>query len=471
MDQARTADFVDRFWESEVTPSLWRYMSIPCQSPAFDRDWDSNGLLEAAAEELRGWAERNLSTVPGCRVEIVRLPGRTPLLFAEIPGAGRPVLFYGHFDKQPPMEGWTNGRSAWEPRLEGERLYGRGGADDGYATYSAIASILAVIEQGHAVPPCTLLIEGCEESGSGDLAAYFELLAPRIGAPELVVALDAGCADYDQPWVTTSVRGQVAGTLEVTVLDQAMHSGDASGVVPSSLRIARALLARIEDAESGAVLLPGAQAAIPADPARHAAEVAEAVGPAFVAALPLAGACRPVAGDVAELLLNRAWRPQLTVTGVDGLPGVAAAAAVMHPGIRLKLSLRVPPSSDPAAVAAELKRALERDPPYGAAVRFAVEMVSPGWAAPQMAPWLEARLQTAAGNHFGGPPRFFGGGGGIPFLKSLSDAFPDAQLIVTGVLGPGSNAHGPDEFLHLPTAKRLTGMIAEILAGAADASN
>ena len=364
------------------------------------------------------------------------------------------------------MEGWSHGRDAWTPSLENDRLYGRGGADDGYAIYAAIGAVLAAREQGVATPPCFLLIEGCEESGSGDLESYFEFLRDRLGEPALVIALDAGAPDYDTAWFTTSVRGQVAGNLRIRVLKEAIHSGDGSGVVPSPFRIARQLLSRLEDEETGAILTSGFGTEI-SDHHEHLAQAAGArIGGSFLDTIPLAAGVEPVSNNVSELLLNRSWRPQLAIIGIEGLPVISGASAVIHPEIALRLSLRLPPSIDPASAALLLKQLLEEDPPYGADVSFEPDLTSPGWHARPLTPELHEAVCEASRASFGARPGLLGGGGGIPFLRLLADSFPNAQLLLTGVLGPESNAHGPNEFLHLPTAKRLTILIAHLLTHA-----
>ena len=471
MDLLRLENFIEQRWQNDVMPALIDYMAIPCQSPAFDAEWASNGHMDHAAHLMAQWARDHLGDVSGATVEVMALPERTPVLFIDIPGDdSTPVLIYGHLDKQPPMSGWTHGRQAWQPSLEGDRLYGRGGADDGYAIFSAITAILALREQGQRHPRCMILIEACEESGSHDLPHYMEHLAPRLGVPALVIALDAGCGNYDQLWLTTSLRGQVAGTLTVRVLNEGVHSGDASGVVPSSFRIARHLLSRLEDPATGEIA-PQFQVDIPEVRRAQAVQVAAILGASFHTPLPLPAGMTPVSDNVSELVLNRAWRPQLAITGLDGLPTVANAAAVMQPTTALKLSLRLPPTLDPHAAAERLKTALESNPPYHCEVSFRIDMVSKGWHAPAVSLSLQASLDRASSQTFGAPSALIGGGGGIPFLAMLGERFPDAQFVVTGVLGPESNAHGPNEFLHLPTAKRITAAMAlvlgDICAGAA----
>ncbi|MGH8081936.1 MAG: M20/M25/M40 family metallo-hydrolase, partial [Lysobacter sp.] len=426
-----------------------------------------HGHMQRALELMVDWANTHLRALVGVTVEALQLPGRTPLIFIDIPAHGlgsddAPVLIYGHLDKQPPMPGWAPGRDAWTPTLEGDRLYGRGGADDGYAIFAAIASILALREQGLAHPRCQILIEASEESSSVDLPAHIDALAPRLGAPTLIVALDAGCGNYDQLWTTTSLRGQVAGTLTVRVLDEGVHSGDASGIVPSSFRIARQLLSRLEDPLSGEIVADF-HVEIPEQRRQQAAVAAAALGRGLTGSFPFHGDTRPVHEEPGELALNRAWRPQLAITGIDGAPRVADAAAVMQPYTALKLGLRLPPTLDPHIAAQRLQRLLETDPPYRSAVSFELDFASRGWHAPQAAPWLAASLERASQRAFGRGSALIGGGGGIPFLAMLGDRYPQAQFLVTGVLGPQSNAHGPNEFLHLPTARRLTAALAQVL--------
>ena len=463
MDFSALHSFIARRWQDDLLPVLSEYIAIPCQSPAFEPDWAERGHMQRAVALMTDWARERLAEVAGARVEVVTLPGRTPVIYIDIPGEGdAPVLIYGHLDKQPPMPGWSQGREAWTPSLEGERLYGRGGADDGYALFAAILAIQALHAQGLAHAPCAILIEACEESGSGDLPYYVEHLAPRLGTPAVVMALDAGCGNYEQLWLTTSLRGQVAGTLSVRALEQGVHSGDASGVVASSFRIARRLLSRLEDADSGEIA-GEFHAPIPDSRRAQAQAAASALGDGLHAQLPLSAGLRPVHADPAEVVLNRAWRPQLAVTGLDGLPAVADAAAVMQPAIGLKLSLRLPPTLDAQAAALRLKALLESQPPYASEVVFRIDMVSQGWHAPETAPWLGASLERASQTSFGAGLALIGGGGGIPFLAMLGQRFPAAQFVVTGVLGPQSNAHGPNELLHLPTAQRITAVVAQLL--------
>ena len=470
IDIAKASQYIDRCWDGEIVPALVEYIRIPNKSPAFDPDWAAHGHMDEAVDLFERWARARLSSLPGATLETVRLRGRTPVMVIDVPGAGGPgasadtVLLYGHLDKQPEMMGWTDGYGPWTPRLEGDKLYGRGGADDGYAMFGALSALLALREQRVPHARCVILIEACEESGSPDLPYYVDHLAERLGSPSLVVCLNSGCGNYDQLWLTTSLRGMTAGTLEVRVLDEGVHSGDASGVVPSSFRIMRQLLSRLEDEATGAVQPSEFYAQIPPERVMQARTAAASLGDAVYTKFPFVPGMTPVTDEPIELVLNRTWRPQLAVIGIDGLPKPGDAGNVLLPYTAARLSLRLPPTLD-AEIAGERVRALlEQDAPYGAQVGFEVGSSASGWNAPALAPWLEASLARASQAAFGAPPAYMGEGGSIPFMAMLGEKFPRAQFVVTGVLGPHSNAHGPNEFLHIPTGKRVTTVIAQVLA-------
>jgi acetylornithine deacetylase/succinyl-diaminopimelate desuccinylase-like protein len=465
IDSARVQKFVDRRWDDEIVPTLVEYIKIPNKSPAFDPDWASHGYMEAAVQMFVDWARPRLAELPRATIEVVRLPNRTPVILIEVPGANaETVLLYGHLDKQPEMVGWTEGFGPWVPRRVGDKLYGRGGADDGYAMFSALAALTALADQKAPHARAVILIEACEESGSPDLPFYVDHLASRIGRPSLVVCLDSGCGNYDQLWLTTSLRGMLAGNLTVEVLEEGVHSGDASGVVPSSFRIFRRLLSRLEDEESGAIKPEVLYAQIPAERIAQAKRAAAALGDALYTKFPFVPGTTPMASDLTEMVLNRTWRPQLAVTGIEGLPTPLNAGNVLLPHTTAKLSLRLPPTLDADKAGNAVQALLQSDPPYGAKVTFDLERGGTGWNAPALAPWLEQSLARASETAFGAPPAYMGEGGSIPFMAMLGEKFPQAQFVVTGVLGPHSNAHGPNEFLHIPTGKRISAVIAHVLA-------
>jgi acetylornithine deacetylase/succinyl-diaminopimelate desuccinylase-like protein len=472
-------------WDERILPALADYVAIPAKSPMFDADWATHGLIDRVVRDAADWVAAR--RVPGLSLEVVRLPGRTPVLFFDLPAsAGRggegaapapkadgTVLLYGHLDKQPEFSGWRRDLGPWTPKLEDGKLYGRGGADDGYAVYAAISALEALQAEGLPHPRCVGLIETCEESGSFDLPAYLDALRPRLGDVKLVVCLDSGAGNYDQLWLTTSLRGMVSGVLKVEVLTEGVHSGDASGLVPSSFRILRQVLDRLEDARTGELLPPEFHAEIPADRIAQAKAAAETLGDEVWKRYPWAcgadGApVLPTTTDPVEALLRRTWKPTLSVTGADGFPALGDAGNVLRPHTAFKLSLRLPPTVDAHLAAERLKALLEDNAPYQARVTFhsdgrAGALGADGWDAPTLAPWLEGALDAASRAHYGAPLAYIGQGGTIPLMGMLQKGFPRAQMMVCGVLGPKSNAHGPNEFLHVPYAKRLTAAVAQVV--------
>ncbi|MGZ4761219.1 MAG: M20/M25/M40 family metallo-hydrolase [Ilumatobacteraceae bacterium] len=455
---------IDHVWDDDIVPALHDYIAIPNVSVLFDPQWREHGHMDRAVELIRAWCAGR--AIAGLVVEVHELPGLTPVILMEIPAFGTgshddTVLLYGHLDKQPEMTGWRDDLGPWKPVLDGDRLYGRGGADDGYAAFASLLAIEAAQANGMSHTRCVVLIEASEESGSPDLPAYLQALQARIGTPSLVLCLDSGCLDLERLWVTTSLRGLAAGTLRVQILTEGVHSGEASGLVPSTFRICREILDRIEDSFDGRILLSPLHVDIPPDRRRQAAETAAEfpIGGHF----PFVAGAEPMVADPVEQLLARTWYPALSVTGVDGMPPVESAGNVLRPYTALQLSLRLPPTCDHEAALEAIESALVTDPPYGAHVTFEDAHSGPGWNAPVFSTWLQAALDEASVSSFGNPSRAFGEGGSIPFMGMLGEMFPEAQFVITGVLGPGSNAHGPNEYLHVPTARRVTRCLAVVL--------
>ncbi|MDP9190555.1 MAG: M20 family metallopeptidase [Acidobacteriota bacterium] len=461
MDADQNRTLVEDTWSS-IVPTLEQYIRIPNQSPLFDPDWKRNGHMNRAVTLARSWVESQ--EIKGLTLDVHEIEGRTPVIFMEIEGdASGTVLMYGHLDKQPAMVGWEEGLGPWTPVMRGEKLYGRGGADDGYAIFATIAAIKAVQQQGLPHARIVVLIECCEESGSVDLPAYIDLLSDRIGTPGLVICLDSGCGNYDQLWMTTSLRGSIVGNLHVEVLSEGVHSGDASGIVASSFRIIRILLARLEDAGTGRIVPEWLHVEVPADRLAEAKATAAVLGDEVWSKFPFLDGVTPVSKDSLELLLNRTWRPALSYIGQAGLPDLVQGGNVLRPKTSIKLSLRIPPSLDATDLERRLKELLESDPPYGAHVSFETEKGGAGWVAPKVAPWLEQSVERASQTYFGHGAMTFGEGGSIPFMGMLGARYPNAQFLITGVLGPHSNAHGPNEFLHIGYAKKLTACVAQVL--------
>jgi acetylornithine deacetylase/succinyl-diaminopimelate desuccinylase-like protein len=460
-----TAGYLERFWRCEGIPLLERLIRVRSVSPNFDPDWERRGSLGEAVDLVQRWSTGGL--VDGIQSLVSQEKGRTPALLLTIRGSGPGrVLLYGHLDKQPEFDGWRPGLGPWEPVLDGDRLYGRGGVDDGYAACAALGALELLRGTGRPHPNCLVLLECSEESGSMDLPYHLERLRWRIGRPDLVVALDSEAGDYDHLWTTSSLRGTVVGTLTVRILTEGVHSGAAGGMVPSTFRIARHLLDRIEEAATGE--LAGFLAVpIPRNRMAEAESTARILGSTIPGKFPWTDGARPMSDDLAALLVNNTWRSCVSVTGAGGLPALQAAGSTHRPSTSLKLCVRIPPTLDAGVAARRLEEVLEREPPYGATVAFEVESAASGWNAPETPAWMERSTSHASMEWFGNSAASMGTGGTIPFVEMLGSRFPDAAFLVTGVAGPHSNAHGPNEFLHLPAARKLTGCLAGILGDAA----
>ncbi|MBI3369350.1 MAG: M20 family metallopeptidase [Burkholderiales bacterium] len=475
-ESSALAAFAARRWDEAIVPAITDYIAVPAKSPMFDADWQRNGLIDRVVRDAATWVESR--KVPGLTLEVIRVEGRTPVIFFEIPSTKAAstdtIVMYGHLDKQPEFNGWRNDLGPWTPKYVDGLLYGRGGADDGYAVYAAITAVEALKAQSLPHPRIVGLIESCEESGSPDLPTYLAALKGRLGNVSLVVCLDSGAGNYDQLWLTTSLRGMVSGVLKVEVLTEGVHSGDASGLVPSSFRILRQVLDRLEDSKTGRLLPESFHCQIPADRLDQARAAAATLGDEVWKRFPWScgadgAATLPTTTDPVEALVNRTWRPTLSVTGVDGFPELKNAGNVLRPYTAFKLSLRLPPLVSGHEASVKLKALLEDNAPYNAKVSFqpdgrAGALGANGWNAPSLAPWLETALNDASNAHFDAPCGYIGQGGTIPLMSMLQQGFPQAQMMVCGVLGPKSNAHGPNEFLHVPYGKKLTAAVAQVIA-------
>lgn len=463
VDVEELVNFCDSEWEESIIPSLSEYIRIPALSPAFDSEWYVNGHIEDAIQHIASWCSEQ--PIKGLKLQIIRLEGRTPLIHMHVPGQiDETVLLYQHADKQPEFVGWFEGLGPWEPVRRGDKLYGRGGADDGYGAYASLTAIRGLQRQGIPHGNLHLIVEASEESGSPDLPAYLDHLEETIGVPSVVVCLDSGAGDWEHLWLTTSLRGLVIGTLSIKVSEQGVHSGDAGGVIPSSFRIARSLLERIEDSSTGEILIPEFNVEIPEQRIEQAKEAAGVMGEEVWKKFPFKGDTRPPSDDMVELILNRTWRPSLEVTGVEGIPDMSKAGNVLRTNTDLKLSCRIPAGVDSKKAAEVMKRLLEAEPPHGADVNFNIEMPADGFHAKPLSPWISEALDGASRAYFGNPLRFMGEGGTIPFMPMLQTKYPQAEFMITGLLGPQSNAHGPNEFTHIPCGKAVTACVAQVLA-------
>lgn len=460
---AQLTSHINTFWDQEILPVLHDYIRIPNESPLFDPDWQAHGHMQRAVDLVAAWIARQ--AIPGGKVSLLQDGNRTPLLLIDFPGdLPDTVLMYGHLDKQPPMVGWRDDLDPWTPHLDAEgRLYGRGAGDDGYAVFTALATVKTLKDLGQPHGRIVILIECSEESGSPDLPYYINTYGASLGTPSLIICLDSGCGNYDQLWSTTSLRGQMVITLQVEVLREGVHSGLASGIVPNPFLILRKLLDRLEDTDTGALRLPELYVPIPDERLRQTVQAASILGGAIVDDFPLLDTVHVLADNPVELLLNNSWRPALAVTGQDGMPSVTQAGNVLLPQLTYKMSLRLPPTLTADTAAAAVTRLLQSDPPFGARVTVTASGAN-GWNAPALAPWLDEVTDQSSQEFFGKGACYIGLGGSIPFMAMLGERFPEAQFLITGVLGPHANAHGPNEFLHTPYAKKLNCCLVRVVA-------
>lgn len=462
-----TKNFVDKFWDEQVIPALSAFIKIPCKTRTLDPDWRNNDYLQQAVTLVHQWIEKQ--GIPGTRVQVLSLPHQSPFLFVAIPGtcnSGKTAMFYGHLDKMPEAEGWDEGLGPWQPVLKDDRLYGRGSVDDGYAAFAPIAAIKALQQQNIPYPHCIMLLEASEESGSPDFVDYITQLekSNSIGTPDVMIFVDAGGDNYDQLWCTDSLRGTVEGILSVTTLTQAVHSGSSSGIAPSAFDIMRTLLSRINNEQTGEVLIEECHVDIPEERIEQTKELAKILGNKIYKSIPFASGVQPKSYDLVELLLNKTWRPTLSITGGTGLPIINDAASVLLPNSTLMLSLRLPPTCNARNTINKLKEILEKDPPYGAVITFTPIAELQGWSAPKMAPWLEETLDSSSLNYYGAKPAYMGDGGSIGIVELLGEKYPHAHFIVSGVASAETGEHGPNEYIYIPAAKKFTCCIAEVLA-------
>lgn len=443
---------------------LKSFIRVPNVSPGYDPEFFTNGLIIKAIDTVKAWIEAQ--GIAGLTTTLFAEPGCEPLLLVEIPGTAAPgapvVLAYGHLDKMPPLDapGWSAGLFAYDPVIRDGKVYGRGTNDDGYNCFLVITALKYLQSKGLAYPKVTLILETGEESGDTEIQQYLERLRPKIGDVDLILVLDGEAQDYQTFWGCTSLRGIVNGVLDISHLATPCHSGMATGLVPSTFRIARILLSRIEDAATGEVLLREAHAPeIPATRIEQCRLIAAQLGDRSHAIVsPLPGA-ELLSKDNAELLLAKAWKPGLAVTGCDGIPSVGDGSNVMRTRTALKLSLRLPPGVNAEVTAAALKRVLEADPPYGAKVTYTAVSAGNGWKGPDLSGKIDVAMREATRAVFGGVPLYYGEGGSIPLCNKFQELWPDAQLLVSGCAGTDSNPHGYDESLNLEYTGKFSALL------------
>ena len=454
----------DELWETSILPSLSDFIEIHALSPLFEPNWAELGELDATIDLFRAWLDEQ--GIAGLSHEVHRIEDKSPVLLVTIEGTGPgEVIFYSHLDKQPSKpELWSDGLHPLKAVRRDPWLYGRGSVDDGYGGYLCVTSIRLLQEAGIPHPRCAFLIETCEESGSFDLPPYLDALSEELGDPDMIVVLDSGGPDYDHVWMTEALRGLVSGTLSVRVSHEGIHSGTSGGSIPSSFRIQRMLLDRVEDSSTGEVLVPEMHVEIGADIRDKAAALAEVVGDSVWEQLPTVDSLVRVADSTAEMILAMNWQPTLSIIGADGMPSVQVAGNVLRTNTDLKLSFRIPPGVDSESVLERAKQILEADPPYGAEVTFSPDSCADGFHAPPLGGAVSKAINEASMTLTGLPPLASWTGGTIPFMAMMQGKYPEATFLCTGSSGPGNNAHGPDEKLHIPSSKRLTAVLSATVA-------
>jgi len=454
----------DELWETSILPSLSDFIEIHALSPLFEPNWAELGELDATIDLFCAWLDEQ--EIAGLSHEVHRIEDKSPVLLVTIEGTGPgEVIFYSHLDKQPSKpELWSEGLHPLKAVRRDPWLYGRGSVDDGYGGYLCVTSIRLLQEAGIPHPRCSFLIETCEESGSFDLPPYLDALSEELGDPDMIVVLDSGGPDYDHVWMTEALRGLVSGTLSVRVSHEGIHSGTSGGSIPSSFRIQRMLLDRVEDSSTGEVLIPEMHVEIDADIRDKAAALAEVVGDSVWEQLPTVDTLVRVAGSTEDMILAMNWQPTLSIIGADGMPPVQVAGNVLRTNTDLKLSFRIPPGVDSESVLERARQILEADPPYGAEVTFSPDSCADGFHAPPLEGGVSKAINEASMTLTGLPPLASWTGGTIPFMAMMQGKYPEATFLCTGSSGPGNNAHGPDEKLHIPSSKRLTAVLSATVA-------
>lgn len=466
IDYSRLSKYIDKQWDESVLPSLCDFIEIPALSPSFDSEWEENGYLDAAIETFVSWV-RSLP-LEKSSVSVHRLKDRSPVLLVTIDGeSDGEILFYSHLDKQPEATGWSEGKGPWKPVIEDGWLFGRGSVDDGYGGYAGVLSVLGLQEQDIPHPTCRFLIETGEESGSPDLEFYLDELKPQLGIPDLVIVLDTGGMDYDRLWVTQSLRGIVAGTLSVNVSSVGVHSGHGSGVMPSSFRLARQLLSRLEDEETGEILPEWLHLEISDDMKKTCSKIVDMKGDEMKD-FPLLDGVKKQVEDPLDIFITMNLKPSLSIIGADGIPPIESAGNVLRTNTDLKISLRTPPGIDATFVAEKVQKLLEENPPNGAHVTAKMTEVADGFLSPKLPDSVSLALEEACNEFYGNSFMDLYIGGTIPVMAMLQARYADSKFIITGAGGPGGNAHGPDEKLHIPTAKKVTKCMSSAVKSIAD---
>ena len=461
--------------KSTLIPSISEFIKIPNQSRSFDSEWATNGLQEKACKFAMDFAEKQ--EIQNLTMTLIEEKDKTPAILAiidpfknnetDITDISKTILMYGHIDKQPPLHGkWSKGLGPHTPVIKNNKLYGRGGSDDGYAWFTCI--LLAKTLQQNGIPHNRLVLffETDEESGSRDLMHHLNKYKNQIGEPSLIICLDSGTTDYDHMCLTTTLRGLICFKLRVDVLTHGVHSGSASGIIPSSFRILRNVLDQFENSNTGE-LPPQFSVDIPQDKYGQAKLLTDLNQGNIDFKFPILEGVESMGYSGFQNYINRIWKPQLSITGIDGLPSISKAGNVLLPFTEVTCSLRLPPSKPAQQTKLDIQKFFDQVKiPHNAKLSCNILKTGSGFECPSYSPSFLEIINKSGLETFGNPVHFYGVGGSIPFLNDIKNVFPKSQFIITGVLGPNSNAHGPDEMLHLDYLEKLVLALAKILKNA-----
>ena len=451
-----------RHW---ALPWTKKFVAVPNTSKAFDPEWETNGRLETACQLCIEYAQA--IQIEGIELEMHKDPGVSPLLLGRVApskqvGSIR-IVTYGHLDKQPyHSEEWEEGLHPTTPVEKNGYLYGRGAVDDGYNFFTVLAVLKAFQELRIPHDEFLLFYECNEESGCTDIAHYLNKLKEQIGAPDVMFCLDEGSVSNQMFSLSTSLRGALNFSLKVSVLEKSMHSGVASGIVPSSFRIARELLERIESGKTGE-MVPELQVPVPEQKLKEASANAKLNGSGIHTSLCMCKGVQPVTLNLEELYLNNVWKAQMEVIGQGGIPSLAQAGNVLRDHTELLVSLRTPPTLSCTAAFDTIKNILTSQVPYNAKVEVEMESFGDGWFSGHLSAALISTVDKHSMEVFGNPALLYGSGCTIPFIHLIQQQLPKTLLLVTGADLPDSGIHGPNERLDIEFLVRFAKTFACIL--------
>ncbi|CAI2368334.1 unnamed protein product [Moneuplotes crassus] len=462
MDTEKSKKFIEDNFQSMFLDPISEFIKVPNLTPSFDPEFQTNGLIEQAIDNVKGYAES--MDIPGLKFHVHNEEGRAPMALIEIPGNGKKnIMVYGHLDKQPHMEGWTEGTGPTTPTIIGDKLYGRGSTDDGYVSFATLTAVKNILDQGQEIPRIVLVLEAEEESGSKDLVYLLEKCKDIIKTPDVCLCCDSGALDYKTLWLTSSLRGSMGMNVKVSIAKDAFHSGICGGAMPETFRIANNLLDRLEDPITKR--MEKFEVEIEDRFKEEAKNIVGLVGTDLYKDFKLLEGCRPIHHDnLEEMYLNINWRPALAVCGADGLPTLSKAGNVVRASTSLRLKIRLPPSLDAKEMCDEVVKTLSEDVPFGAKIEFDDVSSGSGWVMKDLKEETSKAIHESSEEFYEKKAGLYGIGGSIPFLKTLEGIYPETEILAMGVGGNDCNIHAPDETLDIPYMKKFIPTLSHILA-------